>query len=202
MLFRGGDRGKGGKLLTQLLQEDMDDPAALEAYGEAALELGQVDDALKIFLRLIVAQSENKDIRRFLARTLKSPGGLDQLREHLPDQESSSSALAFLATVVKDHSGADEAIDIYEQVTRLSPSVASYALNLVHCIELNLDYPKALGALHAFLSANPTRSVGTLSCSEFAAALPTVEECRGLPQTRPLGEPRAVAAGFPPDGES
>ena len=170
-------------MLTQLLQEDMDDTAALEAYGEAALALGQVkaehcipnvasttarcghftgtlgrlptlrtrpqprpplddafemsfclsapdrnvrnvcnrqvDDALKIFLRLIVAQSENKDIRRFLARTLKSPGGLKQLREHLPDQESSASALAFLATVVKDHSGADEAIDIYEQVMRL-----------------------------------------------------------------------------------
>ena len=45
-LFHGGERNTGAKLLTQLLQEDMDDQAALQAYGEAALELGQVRDAL------------------------------------------------------------------------------------------------------------------------------------------------------------
>lgn len=111
----------------------------------------QVDDALKIFLRLIVVQSENKTIRKLLARSLNSPLGLELLRGHLPDQELSSNlhaglqlptrarcsyftsgvhaeplytfqessavALAFLATIVKEHSGIDNAIDLYEQVS-------------------------------------------------------------------------------------
>lgn len=42
MFFEHGDRKTGGQVLTQLLQEDMDDPDALLGYGEAALALGQV----------------------------------------------------------------------------------------------------------------------------------------------------------------
>ena len=90
-----------------LLQQDMDDPACLEAYGEACLDLGQVDDALKIYLRLVTQKSEDKGIRRLLARALMADGGLAELRTHLPHVRGSAAALAFLATIVKDHSGQD-----------------------------------------------------------------------------------------------
>ena len=92
-----------------LLQQDMDDPACLEAYGEACLDLGQVDDALKIYLRLVTQKSEDKGIRRLLARALMAEGGLDELRTHLPHVRGSAAALAFLATIVKDHSGSSPA---------------------------------------------------------------------------------------------
>lgn len=136
---RPGKRQQGGQLLTTLLHQDMEDDAALYAYGEACLELGQPDDALKIYLRMIVQKSTDKDVRRLLARALMAPDGLRHLEEQLPDSAGAGAALAFLATVVKDHSGVAQAIALYERAVRLTPTSASYCLNLMHTIELQLD---------------------------------------------------------------
>merc|ERR1719409_780083 len=105
-----------------------EDEEALQAYGEAALALGQVEDALKIYLRLIVAKSEDRRIRELLSSTLKAPGGLEFLNEHLPASKSSASALAFLASTIKDHSGIKEAITLYDACLTHAPDNASYAL--------------------------------------------------------------------------
>ena len=45
---RPGKRAVGGQMLTAILHEDMEDEAALQAYGEACIELGQSEDALKV----------------------------------------------------------------------------------------------------------------------------------------------------------
>ena len=108
-LFRAGERQAGGGLVQQLLNQHMEDPLALHAYGELALELGQTEDALKVFLRLITQKSEDKAVRALLARSLKAADGVPTLLAQLPPDKSSASAdRAFLATVVKEgHSGVD-----------------------------------------------------------------------------------------------
>ena len=63
----------------------------------------------------MVAKSEDKAIKRLLARTLKAADGVKFLNEHLPPSKATASALAFLAGVVKDHSGVKEAITLYRQ---------------------------------------------------------------------------------------
>ena len=45
---RPGKRAVGGQMLTAILHEDMEDEAALQAYGEACIELNQAEDALKV----------------------------------------------------------------------------------------------------------------------------------------------------------
>ena len=49
---RPGKRAVGGQMLTALLHEDMEDEAALQAYGEACIELNQAEDALKVRSKL------------------------------------------------------------------------------------------------------------------------------------------------------
>ena len=176
-LFKLGHRQEGGSTLTRILQADMEDQEAHQAYGEAALGLGQTEDALKIYLRLVVAKSEDKTIRRLLARTLRQPDGVRLLGTHLPASKSSASALAFLASVVKDHSGVTEAINLYTQCTEHAPS-ASYALNLMHLHELNLHYDYAVDTLVTHCDANPTASVATLQLAEIAGALPSKDALR------------------------
>ena len=116
-LFRAGERQAGGGLVQQLLNQHMEDPLALHAYGELALELGQTEDALKVFLRLITQKSEDKAVRALLARSLKAADGVPTLLAQLPPDKSSASAYAFLATVVKEHSGVDAAVALYDHAT-------------------------------------------------------------------------------------
>ena len=52
---RPGKRAVGGQMLTAILHEDMEDEAALQAYGEACIELNQAEDALKVRSKLGVS---------------------------------------------------------------------------------------------------------------------------------------------------
>ena len=120
------------------------------------------------------------------------------LEEQLPDSTGSAAALAFLATVVKDHSGVAQSIALYERAVRITPSSASYALNLVHTAELRFDHAEALRPLYAFCAANPDLAVGGLSCATFAAALPPLASLTQLRHTAPAAAdaaaPTAAAA--------
>jgi len=171
-LFQAGLRQEGGGLLTKLLQQDQDDQEALMAYGQAALALGQTEDALKIYLRLVVAKSDDPEIRKLLSTTLKKPDGLKYLYEHLAASDKTASALAFLATTIKDYSGIQEAISIYNDCVKHVPDSSSYALNLMHLHELNLDYERALTTLETHCDNNGAVCVGTLSLAEISAQLP------------------------------
>jgi hypothetical protein len=64
-----------------------------------------VEDALKIYLRLIVQKSDDEQIRKLLSETLKSADALRFLNEHLAPSASTASALAFLASTVKVSTG-------------------------------------------------------------------------------------------------
>ena len=197
MMFKAGQRPQGGGLLTKLLKEDQEDQEALQAYGEAALALGQVEDALKIYLRLIVAKSEDRRVRELLSTTLKSPGALNFLNEHLPASKASASALAFLASTVKDHSGVKEAIALYEDCAKHAPDNSSYALNVMHLHELHLDYCSAIAALTRHCEANPSCTVGTLSLSELLAYLPTEAQMSSDSWSQPTAEELTTAKAHP-----
>jgi len=71
-----------------------------------------------------------------LSASVGSTGGVATLRSQLPFDAKSASALAFIATVVKDYSKLDASIALYEKATRLVPSSSSYALNHAHTLEV------------------------------------------------------------------
>mmetsp|Transcript_18834 Transcript_18834/g.31491 ORF Transcript_18834/g.31491 Transcript_18834/m.31491 type:complete len:731 (+) Transcript_18834:36-2228(+) len=194
-LFKGGDRNRGGNLLTEILKADMDDAEAQQAYGEACIELEQIDNALKIYLRLITTKSEDRTIRRLLARSLKASGALALLAEQLPAQPSSAAALAFLATIVKDHSGVEQGIELYKQTCAVAPENTSYALNYCHTIELSLDYARAIEVVRMHCLANPDRSVGGVSCRDVAATLPTRDELLAANSSSPTTGTKVQASG-------
>ena len=197
-LFKAGHRQEGGSLLTKLLQQDQEDQEALKAYGQAALALGQVEDALKIYLRLVVAKPDDKDIRRLLSKTLKSAEALDFLRSHLEPSPATASALAFLASTVKDFSGVKEAIALYVQCVQHVPASSSYALNLMHLHELTLDFAPALAALYAHCETNPSTTVGTISLAELSALLPVESDLGSALWKKPSAAAIASFAASPP----
>merc|ERR1712166_506448 len=167
------------QLLSKVIEPEMKHEAALLEYAVALLDRSMPEDAIKILLQQIVTKSEDKRVRSLLARALQLDTNLEFLYVNLPpDREASAPALAFLALVVKDYSAMDEAIMLYRKSCELRPESASYALNLVHTLEVGLRYEEAVDAVFTFCRANPQMKVRTLDgqgvdlcCSDFLGAI-------------------------------
>jgi hypothetical protein len=91
---------------------------------------------------------------------------LDQFK---PGPEAAT-ALAFVATLIKDYGAVDESVLLYHATVMMDPT-NSYVLNWIHTLELNVRYDECLERTRAFLAAHPDRSVGGVSCSDVSLIL-------------------------------
>lgn len=200
-LYASGERKGGADVFMGVLQRtDNELPEALQEYAAVALDCGQLEDSLKVYLRLVAKRSSDKDVRAGLGRALAADTTGSELLAQLPPTAASAPAYAFLATVAKDNSHLAAAERLYRVATQHAPSSASYALNLMHVLELELEYDKALDVLAAFLRAqDAARAVGGdgLTCGAALRAL----EGSGALRAAPELEGAAGAAdddGLPP----
>lgn len=70
-------------------------------YARACLDHGKPEGAVQALLRLIVASSKHKSVRKMLAEALGPDTGIALLRESLPFTVESAPALAFIAVILK-----------------------------------------------------------------------------------------------------
>lgn len=147
------------------------------------LERERPKDAISVLVRLIVREPNNKVVKSTLAESLQSPLGLECLYEELSTAATVASALAFLATSIKDHGAVDEAIRLYQRTLKLEPAAGSYALNLMHSLEVGYRINDALDVVRDFCAAAAAREGGgglpAASLKAAAAAL------QGVPQYSP-----------------
>lgn len=73
-------------------------------------------------------------------------------------------ALAFMALVIKEYGAIDEAIQLYKDAHEDAPDSISYVLNLVHTLEVKLEYQQALEITREYLKRNPDKRVGHVKC--------------------------------------
>ena len=147
----------------------------LLAYSGFALQYGKIPEALRAMLKAVTIDQRNKKARKILTDILVKDGGFEELIEQLPPSEKSAAAYAFLATIAKDHSAIPLCIALLSLALQYRPDSASYALNLVHAIEVQNDYDGAINAARSFLSANQVVSVsggvGAFTCGALLDAL-------------------------------
>ena len=62
-LYASGDTDSGISILSSVLGEEMKHAGALLEYGIACIDRDQPGDALRIFLRLLVATPDDKALR-------------------------------------------------------------------------------------------------------------------------------------------
>ncbi len=126
---------------------------ATVAYSEVARAFHKKEEELSLILRAVVMEQENKDARRGAARAIADEGGFERLRKQLADpRDSPAAAVAFLATVCKDHGHVEVAASLLQWAADDVPSSASYALNLLHAREILNDYEGALKAGERFFA--------------------------------------------------
>uniref|UniRef100_A0A7S3VKU9 Uncharacterized protein n=1 Tax=Dunaliella tertiolecta TaxID=3047 RepID=A0A7S3VKU9_DUNTE len=139
----------------------------LELYATIAEEQGLYEDALRVALRLVIVQKEHPGVRALLARRLQAPGGLQALYAELslegsahgnkasgskgPSKTGTASALAFLASVVKDHGAVAPVVALLQKALEYDPLHPGYALSLAHALELKNDLAGVVASVAAYL---------------------------------------------------
>eukprot|EP00741_Cyanophora_paradoxa_P008807 tig00001376_g8524.t1 len=194
VLYAQGEQDAALHIFSSILARDPEHRDALFECGAALAERGQHAEALRVFLRLLVAHSQDRAVRERLAGCVKAPSGLALLLSELQSVPSAAPALAFLATVVKEHGAVEEAVSLYERAVELAPASASYALNYVHTLEVLARYERALEATAEFLDRNRSWRSGP---GVPARAAPHPE---GLPKEGPTAPREAMPPPGPAPG--
>ena len=98
---------------------------------------------------------------------------MDLLTAQIPISSGSAAAYAFLATVIKDGGAVENSVELLRMASSVMPNNASYALNLVHGLEICNDYPGAFTEAREFLARSPNMRVGKagFSCAQVLEVL-------------------------------
>jgi hypothetical protein len=90
------------KKQQDVLKRNEEHQEALIEYGIALRDRGLKEDALRVFLKLLVHRSEDKIVRENVADLVEGEAGVARLLQEFKETASSAAAFAFLAVVVKD----------------------------------------------------------------------------------------------------
>jgi tetratricopeptide (TPR) repeat protein len=196
-LTAAGKAEVGLELVTVVLRRNEQHFTGLLYYGEAMTAAGNGDDeAMRVYLRLLVSHSDDKDVRTGFGALLQREGALELLKQNLQvDAPSSAPAFAFLASVVKDQGGVAECLELYGIACRADGENTNYVLNYIHTFELLCRYPDAYNTALAFLAQNSTKRAGDLT----AAAVAQLLEGRDLGSWAAGADAVAVAVYLPPE---
>jgi hypothetical protein len=113
-----------------------------------------------VYLRLLVAHSEDKVVREAFSSVLQTEGAMKVLQKDLQEGETAAPAYAFLASIVKDYGGVDAATELYSIATRILPSNTNSMLSYVHTLELSCKYETAIEQIYNFAAQNPDVRAG------------------------------------------
>lgn len=163
---------------ANLINAHMTDPGAEEhlgillAYSSFALPYGKIPEALRAMLKAVTIDQKNKRARKTLTEILVKDDGFAELLEQLAPSPKSAAAYAFIGTIAKEHSAIPQCIGLFSLALKFRPQSASYALNLMHAIEIQGEYESALASIKEFLKMNPSMRAGKkgVSCKELLDA--------------------------------
>jgi GrpB-like predicted nucleotidyltransferase (UPF0157 family) len=156
-----------------VLVEDESHVASLLVYGQLMLldEADALEEAMKVALRLVAAQPRDRDVRRFFCTVLKkSPTAVDKLLEMLGKGKDQPKSLAFLSNVAKEYSAVAAAVELSRRAANADPESTTYALNLVHLLEIDRKNKEARDVIRSWLKSNPNFAVGSLVAKHVLAA--------------------------------
>ncbi|KAL0051898.1 hypothetical protein WJX82_004074 [Trebouxia sp. C0006] len=174
-LMGGSHKDTAAGLIMNVLRSNDHHQSGLIVYAKMASERGMVRDAVQVLIRVLIRAPDDQEIRLTLAKCLQRPEGMAALRAELDGGGETDAAMAFLATAIKDHGAVPASNMLFRRALELKPSSPSYALNLMHGMELDQDYGKALQLALDFCRATKIETGGGLEVANV------VEQLQHLP---------------------
>ena len=193
-LIDSGDerkRSEGVTLIEALIKANDQHVPSLVRYAKVAIDGGQTLPTIPYLLRAVVNLQQKKnavddDTRdlalSLFASTVSLSGGVEELFASLGQAADIPASLVFLAQTLKDRSAIAAAIACYrraaERTLDADVEKAGIVLNLVHTIELTMDYPAAWKELRRWMAANKNKSVGALKVADFWEQVKGIDDIR------------------------
>ena len=190
-LLDSGDeqkRQQGVSLLESLIAANDQHVPTLVRYAKVAIDAGQTLPTIPYLLRAVVNLQQKKhpvdDDTRTLTYSLfasivSKPQGVEALFSALGQAADMPSSLVFLAQTLKDHSAIPAAVALYrravERTVDADVEKAGVVLNLVHTLELTLDYSEAWRTLRGWVERNKAKSVGTFKVAQFWQLIQSID---------------------------
>ncbi|OQS04843.1 hypothetical protein THRCLA_02951 [Thraustotheca clavata] len=184
VLFESGDVKKAIAIVRQrLIDSNEFDLEAIALYSRIAHTRGHELEAMQMILKVLTERSKDKRIQAQFAEYLNAKNGFKHLTQVLDTTTATTApAYAYLATMAKDHGAIDGCIKCFVQSVNMCPNNASYVLNLVHALEISLEYEKAYQCIVQFCQKNDKKAVGNLICTMVLSILerfPTLLSSKG-----------------------
>ncbi|KAL0028549.1 hypothetical protein WJX79_000906 [Trebouxia sp. C0005] len=170
-LMGGSHKDTAAGLIMNVLRSNDHHQSGLIVYAKMASEGGMVRDAVQVLIRVLIRAPDDQEIRLTLAKCLQRPEGMAALRAELDGGGETDAAMAFLATAIKDHGAVPASNMLFRRALELKPSSPSYALNLMHGMELDQDYGKALQLALDFCRATKIETGGGLKVANVVQQL-------------------------------
>jgi hypothetical protein len=87
---------------------------------------------------------------------------MQELLSDISSSPKSPPAIAFLANLLKCNGAVQQALQLYKKAVQMRPDCSSYALGLVHGLELDFKYAAVLQVVLAYCVACGSKQVGPL----------------------------------------
>jgi len=153
-LLSTDQHGQAISLIEAVLAKDDRHARGICLYAKVAKLYSKLDDEISLLLRGIVISQRDAPLRAALAAALEHPGGVSRLRAQLAGgAEPAAAAVAFLATICKDHGACGTAVELLAWAAAEAPASAAYALNLAHAHEVLGASEAAFSVCAKFLEA-------------------------------------------------
>ena len=196
VLLDSGDdkrRPEAVSLIESLIASHEQHVPTLVRYAKLAIDGGQTLPTIPYLLRAVVnlqpkvKQHPVDDDTRTLAYSLfasmvSKPQGVEALYSALGQAASAPASLVFLAQTLKDHSAIPAATALYrkavERTLDADVEKAGVVLNLVHTLEVAMEYKEAWKALRTWMQHNQAKSVGTLRVGQFWQLVQSIDDIR------------------------
>jgi tetratricopeptide (TPR) repeat protein len=155
-----GDAASARMLLISNLQAFEDHKYSLDEYGRALEALGQPTEALRVYLKMMVLDMNNPDLKEHFASVLQHKEAYKFFREQLDPSERPEQFYSFIASGVKEWGAVQVSIDLYKACLEYKKNFPTYVLNLVHDLEVQNEYQEAFRLLKEHIYLQRDKYVG------------------------------------------
>jgi tetratricopeptide (TPR) repeat protein len=170
-----GDAASARMILVTNLQLFEDHTLSLDEYGRALEALQQPIEALRVYLKMLVLNMNNPDLKEHFASVLKHKEAFKFFREQLDPAERPEQFYSFIASGVKEFGAVQASVDLYRACLEYKPNFPTYILNLVHDLEVLNDYNEAFRLLKDHLWHQRNQYVGPVHIAAIWNAVRHIE---------------------------
>jgi tetratricopeptide (TPR) repeat protein len=169
-MYQMGNEQPAIALVTNVLKENNENFDALVEYAYCLIQNKHYANAIPILLKCLLKENRNIRVKKLIVSLLQNDSvGAELFINYLMGNhiDNSDKLAALLALISKEYSTIGQSIQLFRYAIELNPDSASYVLNLIHTLEIQLKYRRAITEAVNYFKNHSQLHVGGVYCSQI-----------------------------------